>query len=45
MAVVFNTGEFVLCDEVDVFNRYVMADMCFYPIEDIFEIMEVEETT
>ena len=43
MAVVYQTGEVVFCREVDVFNDYVMADMTFIPIEEIYDIMELEE--
>ena len=45
MAVVFNTGEVVFCREVDVFNDYVMADMTFIPIGEVYDIMEMEEPT
>ena len=43
MAVVLNTGEVTFCHDVDVFNDYVMADMTFIPIGEIYDIMEMEE--
>ena len=41
MIVVENTGEVTFCEELDLFTDYVLADMVFIPIEDIFEILEV----
>lgn len=43
MAVIFNTGEVLFCHEVDVFNDYVMADMTFIPLAEVYEVMEMEE--
>lgn len=45
MAIVYQTGEVMFCREVDVFNDYVMADMTFIPIGEIYDIMEMEEET
>ena len=44
MAVVFNTGEVMFCREVDVFDRYIMADMTFIPIGEVYDILEMEES-
>lgn len=43
MCVVENTGEVTFCREVDVFDSYVMADMIFIPIGDVYDIIEMEE--
>ena len=40
MIVVEKTGEATFCSEVDVFNTYLLADMTFIPLENIFEIWE-----
>ena len=41
MAVILTTGEVIFCDEVDEFEDYIMADMTFYPVTHVYEIMEV----
>ena len=43
MCVIENTGEVMFCREVDVFDSYVMADMIFIPIGDVYDIIEMEE--
>lgn len=43
MAVVMQTGEVMFCREVDVFNDYVVADMTFIPIGEVYDIMDLEE--
>lgn len=43
MIVVENTGEVTFCEELDLFDDYVLADMTFIPIEEIYDIMELEE--
>lgn len=40
MIVVEKTGEATFCSEVDVFDSYVMADMVFIPLKDVYEIWE-----
>ena len=45
MCIIENTGEVTFCREVDVFDSYVMADMTFIPIGEIYDIMEMEEPT
>lgn len=42
MAVVLNTGEVMFCNEVDVFDDYVFADMVFIPRKEVYEIIETE---
>ena len=44
MAVVLNTGEVMFCNEVDVFDTCILADMVFVPIAEVYEIMELEGT-
>lgn len=41
MMVIENTGEVTFCDEIDVFDDYVIADMVFVPVKNIYEILEV----
>ena len=43
MAVVFKTGEVIFCNEVEVFNDCILADMTFIPIGEVYDIMELEE--
>ena len=43
MCVVENTGEVTFCEELDFLGDYVLADMVFIPVKDIFEILEVSE--
>lgn len=43
MAVVMQTGEVMFCDEVDVFDSYVFADMTFIPIGEVYDIIDLEE--
>lgn len=45
MAVVYQTGEVMFCREVDIFANYVMADMTFIPVEEIYDIMDLEKPT
>jgi hypothetical protein len=44
MAIVYMTGEVEFFQEVDVFEKYVLADMTFIPIKEIYDIMELEES-
>lgn len=45
MLVIENSGEVTICEELDYLEDYVMADMVFIPISEVYEIMELEDTT
>lgn len=42
MVVVLNTGEVMFCNEVDVFDTCVFADMVIIPSKEVYEIIETE---
>ena len=43
MYVIEKTGEITACQEVDVFDDYVWADMVLIPTKDVAEIWEETE--